>query len=68
MKLVLAAVRDQKPAEVKTAVSFRTGTYKPDFFALENENFIILPWDLEVIVNGEIVVRPDYREKLKDGR
>src|SRR5919108_4366720 len=68
LKLALAAVREQKPAEVKTAVSFKTGSYKPDFYALENENFIILPWDLEVIVNGEIVVRPDYRDKLKDTR
>ncbi|HEV2670416.1 MAG TPA: phosphoribosyltransferase family protein [Gemmatimonadales bacterium] len=68
MKLALAAVRDLKPAEVKTAVSFKTGTYKPDYYALENENFIILPWDLEVIVDGEIVVRPDYRDKLKDTR
>jgi hypoxanthine phosphoribosyltransferase len=66
MKLALAALRDLKPAAVKTAVSFKTGTYKPDFHALENENFIILPWDLEVIVNGEIVVRPDYRAKLKE--
>jgi len=66
MKLALAAVRELKPAEVKTAVSFKTGSYKPDFYALENENFIILPWDLEVIVNGEIVVRPDYRDKLKE--
>jgi uncharacterized protein len=66
MKLALAAVRELKPAEVKTAVSFKTGAYKPDYFALENENFIILPWDLEVIVNGEIVVRPDYRDKLKE--
>src|SRR5207302_1308970 len=66
MKLALAAVRDLKPAAVKTAVSFKTGTYKPDFYALENENFIILPWDLEVIVDGEIVVRPDYRAKLKE--
>lgn len=68
MKLALAAIRDLKPAEVRTAVSFKTGSFKPDFFALENENFIILPWDLEVIVNGEIVVRPDYRDKLKDMR
>ena len=68
MKLALAAVREQKPAEVKTAVSFKTGTYRPDFHALENENFIILPWDLEVIVDGEIVVRPDYRAQLKDSR
>ena len=65
MKLALAGVRDLNPAEVKTAVSFKTGAYKTDFFALENENFIILPWDLEVIVDGEIVVRPDYRDKLK---
>lgn len=66
MKLALAALREQKPAAVKTAVSFKTGTFKPDYFALENENFIILPWDLEVIVDGEIVVRPDYRSKLKE--
>jgi hypothetical protein len=67
MKLALAAIREQQPGAVKTAVSFKTGAYKPDFFALENENFIILPWDLEVIVNGEIVVRPDYRDKLGGG-
>jgi len=66
MKLALAAVRDLKPAAVKTAVSFKTGGYKPDFYALENENFIILPWDREVIIGGEIVVRPDYTEKLRD--
>lgn len=66
MKLALAAVRDLKPSEVKTAVSFKTGSFKPDFYALENENFIILPWDLEVIVNGEIVVRPDYAAKLRE--
>src|SRR2546430_13421715 len=66
MKLALAALRDLKPAAVKTAVSFKTGTDKPDFYALENQKFIILPRDLEEIVNGEIVVRPDYRAKLKE--
>jgi hypoxanthine phosphoribosyltransferase len=66
MKLALAAVRELKPAAVKTAVSFRTGDYKTDFFALESDNFIILPWDREVIVDGEIVMRPDYAEKLRE--
>jgi hypoxanthine phosphoribosyltransferase len=66
IKLALATVRDLKPAAVKTAVSFRTGDYKPDFFALETTNFIILPWDREVIIGGEIVMRPDYAEKLRD--
>lgn len=68
IKLALAALRELQPAAVKTAVSFKTGAYRPDFWGLENENFIILPWDLEVIVNGEIVVRPDYRDKLKESR
>jgi hypoxanthine phosphoribosyltransferase len=66
MKLALAAVRDLRPAEVRSAVSFKTGEYRPDFHALETDNFIILPWDREIIVDGEIVVRPDYAEKLRD--
>ena len=66
MKLALAAVRELHPAEVRTAVSFRTGPYAPDFHALETESFIILPWDREIIVGGEIVVRPDYAEKLRE--
>ena len=66
MKLALNAVRELKPADVKTAVSFRTGPFQPDFAALETENFIILPWDREVIIDGEIVVRPDYAAKLKE--
>jgi|SRR5919106_4921226 hypoxanthine phosphoribosyltransferase len=66
IKLALNAVRELRPAAVKTAVSFRTGDYRPDFCALETENFIILPWDREVIIDGEIVVRPDYAEKLRE--
>jgi len=66
MKLALNAVRDLKPAFVKTAVSFRTGPFAPDYCALETESFIILPWDREVIVDGEIVMRPDYAEKLRE--
>ena len=66
MKLGLNAVRELKPAAVKTAVSFRTGEYQPDFYALQTDNFIILPWDREVIIDGEIVMRPDYAAKLKE--
>ena len=58
--------RDLRPAEVRSAVSFKTGEYRPDFHALETDNFIILPWDREVIIDGEIVMRPDYAEKLRE--
>lgn len=64
MKLALSEVRALKPAEVKSAVSFKTGEYSPDFHAFETENFIILPWDREIIQGGEIIVRPDYAARL----
>src|SRR5260370_37429274 len=64
MKLGLAAVRELKPAAVKTAVSFRTGDYKPDFYALETGSFIILPWEREVIIARKNVVRPDHTHRL----
>src|SRR4051812_31401041 len=64
MRLALNEVRALRPAEVKSAVSFKTGEYAPDFHAFETENFIILPWDREIIQNGELVVRPDYASRL----
>lgn len=60
LKLALATVRELRPAEVRTAVSFRTGAYEPDFHALQTESAIILPWDREIVVGGELVMRPDY--------
>src|SRR3954463_11471155 len=64
MKLALSEVRALKPAEVKSAVSFKTGEYAPDSHAFETDNFIILPWDREIIQGGEIIVRPDYAARL----
>jgi hypoxanthine phosphoribosyltransferase len=60
MKLALSEVRALKPAEVRTAVSFKTGDYAPDYHAFETDNFIILPWDREIVQGGELVVRPEY--------
>jgi hypothetical protein len=64
MKLALNEVRALHPAEVRSAVSFKTGEYAPDFYAFETENFIILPWDREIIQDGELIVRPDYADRL----
>ncbi|HUR95049.1 MAG TPA: phosphoribosyltransferase family protein [Gemmatimonadales bacterium] len=64
LKLALSEVRALKPAEVRTAVSFKTGEYAPDYHAFETENFIVLPWDREIVQNGELVVRPDYAARL----
>jgi hypoxanthine phosphoribosyltransferase len=64
LKLALSEVRALRPAEVRTAVSFKTGEYAPDFYAFETDSFIILPWDREIIQGGEIVMRPDYAARL----
>lgn len=60
MRLAVAAVVNAGAAEVRTAVSFRTGPYETDFHALATESTIVLPWDREVLVGGELVPNPKY--------
>ena len=64
MRLALSEVRALYPAEIRSAVSFKTGEYAPDYHAFETENFIVLPWDREIVQNGELVVRPEYAARL----
>lgn len=59
MKLALSSVKALHPADVRSAVSFRTGAYAPDYHAFETNKAIILPWDREVVIEGELVTRPD---------
>jgi hypoxanthine phosphoribosyltransferase len=68
LRLALAEVKGAKPAEVRTAVSFRTGNYAPDFHSFETDKFIILPWDREVVEDGQFVTRPDYVRYLQSNR
>jgi hypoxanthine phosphoribosyltransferase len=60
MRLAKAAIVNAGSSEVRTAVSFRTGGYKPDFHALETESMIVLPWDRETIVDGSLRANPKY--------
>lgn len=60
MRLAVAACLNGGAADVRTAVAFRTGSYQPDFVALEAEAEIILPWDREILVDGELVPNPAF--------
>jgi len=60
MRLAVAAIVNAGAAEVRTAVSFKTGSFVPDFHALATESNIVLPWDREVLVDGELVPNPVY--------
>lgn len=68
LRLALNEVRAARPAEVRTAVSFKTGPYEPDFHSFETDKYIILPWDREVVAAGELVTRPDYAQYLQGPR
>ena len=64
LRLAIGAIVNAGAAEVKTAVGFRTGPYEPDFHALATSSTIVLPWDREVIVDGELMLNPAYADAL----
>jgi hypoxanthine phosphoribosyltransferase len=65
LRLALAALVNSGAGEVRTAVSFKTGEYRPDYFALETESTIVLPWDKEILVDGELGPNPKYAKTSK---
>lgn len=60
LRLAIATILDGGASEVRTAVGFKTGSYEPDYHALETESTIVLPWDREVLIDGELVPNPLY--------
>jgi hypoxanthine phosphoribosyltransferase len=65
MRLAVSSVLDAGAGEVRTAVGFKTGAYAPDFHAIATESTIVLPWDREILVDGELVANPIYEGALK---
>jgi hypoxanthine phosphoribosyltransferase len=65
IRLAVAAMVNAGAAEVRTAVAFQTGSYAPDYHALATESTIVLPWDREVLIDGELLPNPLYAEALK---
>lgn len=68
LRLAVAAVVNAGAADVRTAVAFQTGEYEADFHALATESTIVLPWDREVLVEGELLPNPLYADALKANR
>jgi hypoxanthine phosphoribosyltransferase len=64
IRLAISAVLDAGAAEIRTAIAFRTGPYEPDFHAMATESTIVLPWDREILVDGELRTNPLYAEAL----
>src|SRR3954467_7985990 len=64
IRLAVSSIQEAGASEVRTAVAFRTGTYAPDFHAIATESTIILPWDREVLVDGELKPNPLYADAI----
>ncbi len=64
LRLAVSALRNAGAADVRTAVSFRTGSFKPDYVGLETEAAIVLPWDREILVDGDLVINPEYADVI----
>jgi hypoxanthine phosphoribosyltransferase len=64
LRLAVAAILHAGAADIRTAVCFKTGPYEPNFHAIATESAIVLPWDREIIVDGELAVNPIYRDLL----
>ena len=65
IRLAVASVVNAGAVEVRTAVAFQTGPYTSDFHALATESTIVLPWDREVLIDGELLPNPLYADALK---
>ena len=60
MRLAANAIMAAGAADVRTAVGFKTGPYTPDFHSIATESTIVLPWDREILIDGELVTNPLY--------
>jgi hypoxanthine phosphoribosyltransferase len=60
MRLAVNAVGNGGASDIRTAVSFKTGPFVPDYFALATESMIVLPWDREVMIDGDLRPNPKY--------
>jgi hypoxanthine phosphoribosyltransferase len=66
LRLAVAAVVNAGAETVRTAVAFRTGEFKPDYWGLATESTIILPWDREILIDGELAPNPLYADAFEE--
>ncbi|MGH7480553.1 MAG: phosphoribosyltransferase [Longimicrobiales bacterium] len=66
LRIALNALRNVRPAEVRTATSLvRVGGYQPDYHAMETDDRIVFPWDRQIVTDdGELRENPLYAELL----
>ena len=64
IRLAISGLVEAGAAEIRTAIAFQTGPYAPDFHAIATESTIVLPWDREILIKGELRPNPLYADAL----
>lgn len=60
LRLAVGAAINAGALEVRSAVSIRTGPHQPDYHALATQAMVVLPWDREILIDGELRPNPKY--------
>ena len=66
LRLAVGAIINAGAKEVQTAVSFKTGSFVPDFHGLATEANIVLPWDREILIGDDLCPNPKYAGMIPD--
>lgn len=64
LRLAVGAIINAGAKEVQTAVSFKTGSFEPDFHGLATDANIVLPWDREILIGDDLRPNPKYAGML----
>ncbi|MES2524327.1 MAG: phosphoribosyltransferase family protein [Gemmatimonadota bacterium] len=66
MRLAVGALVNAGAKDIRTAVSFRTGSFEPDYHGLATDSAIVLPWDREILIDDELRPNPKYAGLLPE--
>lgn len=64
IELAVEAMLHAGAAEVRSAVAFQTASYAAHYHALATDSTVVLPWEREVLVGGELLTNPLYVDAL----
>ncbi len=57
------AIDNRGATEIKTCTLYiHPGSFKPDFYLFETPAMVVHPWDKWVLMEGKIVIHPEYRQ------
>jgi len=65
LRLACQEAYRQGARKAKTATLYvYTGSYRPNFYAMECDAVVVHPWDYETLFRGEFIINPEYQARI----